>query len=252
MIEVQNLSAGYNRIPVLNNVSFTARPGEITTIVGCNGCGKSTLLKAVCGLLPLRGGTVAINGVPVNGLSVSERAKLTAYLAQGKNTPDITAGRMVLHGRFAYLSYPRKYRKSDYEIADVAMARLGVSQYADTPMAELSGGTRQKVYIAMALAQHAPVLIMDEPTSYLDIGQQVKFAEIAAELAREGKTLILVLHDLLLALKISDSICVMGSGRVLMQDCADAVLHSGILPKLYGVQIRTVQTAGGEQYYYQM
>lgn len=252
MLRTQNLSVGYGRTEVLHGISFTARESNITTIIGNNGCGKSTLLKAISGLLPIAGGEICINGNTTAALKPTERAKLVAYLPQGKNTPDITAGRMVLHGRFPYLSYPRKYKKIDYELADAAMAKMGVSEFAGRPMAELSGGTRQKVYIAMALAQSAPIVIMDEPTSYLDIGQQMKLGGIAQELAANGKTIILVLHDLLFALKISDSICVMDDGRLLMQDTPEAVLHSGVIPRLYGVEVRTLQTDGGVQYYYQM
>lgn len=252
MLRTQNLSVGYGRTEVLHGISFTARESNITTIIGNNGCGKSTLLKAISGLLPIAGGEICINGNTTAALKPTERAKLVAYLPQGKNTPDITAGRMVLHGRFPYLSYPRKYKKIDYELADAAMAKMGVSEFAGRPMAELSGGTRQKVYIAMALAQSAPVVIMDEPTSYLDIGQQMKLGGIAQELAANGKTVILVLHDLLFALKISDSICVMDDGRLLMQDTPEAVLHSGVIPMLYGVEVRALQTDGGVQYYYQM
>lgn len=252
MVEVKNLSAGYGKEKVLHHVHFTAHKCEITTIIGNNGCGKSTLLKTISGILPASDGEILINETPVTKLSPTDRAKLTAYLAQSKNTPDITAGRMVLHGRFPYLSYPRKYKKSDYDAADAAMEKMGISGLADRPVAELSGGTRQKVYIAMALAQSSPVIVMDEPTSYLDIGQQMKFCGIVKELAENGKTIILVLHDLLSALKLSDRIYVMENGSMIMQDQPEAVLESGIIKKLYGVEIKTADTAQGKQYYYLM
>lgn len=252
MLAIQNLSAGYGRADVLHDIHFTAQEGEITTIIGNNGCGKSTLLKAMVGILPISDGEIRIDGSTVTALAPAERARQIAYLAQGKNTPDITAGRMVLHGRFPYLSYPRKYSKADYEIADSAMAQMDISRYAGTPMEELSGGTRQKVYIAMALAQCTPVIVMDEPTSYLDIGQQMKFIGITRALAAQGKTIVLVLHDLLFALKFSDRICVMEDGRLLMQDTPEAILRSGVIQRLYGIEVRALQTAGGIQYYYQM
>ena len=252
MVEMKNVSAGYGKEEILHNICFTADEGKITTIIGRNGCGKSTLLKAVSGILPISDGEIWINASPVAKLTATERAKQTAYLAQGKNTPDITAGRMVLHGRFPYLSYPRRYKKSDFEIADAAMEKMGIADLADRPLTELSGGTRQKVYIAMALAQCSPVIVMDEPTSYLDIGQQMKFAGIIKELAGSGKTIILVLHDLLMALKISDRICVMDNGRALMQGTPGEILESGVIRKLYGVEVRSVETGEGEQYCYWM
>jgi len=251
MVETKNLSVNYGKSEILHGISFSAEKNEITTIIGNNGCGKSTLLKAVTGILPHTDGEIYIGGNPITKLTPPERARLTAYLPQGKNTPDITAGRMVLHGRFPYLSYPRKYKKEDYEIAEDAMEKMGISELADKPMAELSGGTRQKVYIAMALAQHSPIILLDEPTSYLDLKQQMKFLRIARELAETGKTVILVLHDLLFTLKISDRVCVMENGRMIMQDTPENVLHSGILRKLYGIEVRTLDTACGTQYYYQ-
>lgn len=252
MLEVRHLSAGYGKTEILHDISFTAETGAVTTIIGCNGCGKSTLLRAICGVIPASAGGIRMDGDSVSALTRTGRARRAAFLAQGKNTPDITAGRMVLHGRFPHLSYPRKYKKADYEIAEAAMARLGIAHLADRPMAKLSGGTRQKVYIAMALAQCAPIIIMDEPTSWLDIGQQLRFAEIARGLADDRKTVLLVLHDLLLALKISDSICVMENGRLLIQDTPAAILQSGIISQIYGVEVCRLQTECGIQYYYRM
>lgn len=252
MIEVKDLSAGYHKADILHGICLTAAPGEITVVIGRNGCGKSTLLKAVCGLLPVRCGELAICGTPAASLSPAERAKLTAYLPQTKNTPDITVGRMVLHGRFPYLSYPRKYKKEDYAIADAAMAKMDISHLADRLLAELSGGTRQKVYIAMALAQCAPVIVMDEPTSGLDIGQQLRFADIARTLAGEGKTVLLVLHDLPLALKLSDRICVMNDGRTALCGTPEEILQSRIIPELYGTNVLALHTPQSTQYYYQM
>lgn len=252
MVELINVSVGYGKNMILHNVHFTALSGKITTIIGNNGCGKSTILKTIAGILPAISGEIKVNGNSIQTLTAAQRAKQTAYLPQGKKTPDITADRMVLHGRFPYLSYPRKYKKADFEIAKSAMAKMGITDCMYKPMHSLSGGTRQKVYIAMALAQCTPVIIMDEPTSHLDIGQQIKFSKIAEELAQDGKTIILVLHDLLTALKISDQICVIENGKVLLQDTPGAIQSSGIIKTLFGVTIKAVQTPDGNQYYYQM
>jgi len=252
MVELKNVSAGYGKNMILHNICFSADAGTITTIIGNNGCGKSTLLKTIAGILPATSGEIQVNGIPIQTLTAAQRAKQTAYLPQGKNTPDITAGRMVLHGRFPYLSYPRKYKKEDFDIAKSAMEKMGIADCMHNPRHSLSGGTRQKVYIAMALAQSTPVIIMDEPTSYLDIGQQIKFSQMARDLAQCGKTVILVLHDLLTALKISDQICVMENGKILLQDTPQAIQNSSIIKALFGVTIKTVQTSEGVQYYYQM
>ena len=137
MVEITSLSSGYGKSEILHSISFTANRGEITTIIGNNGCGKSTLLKSIVGILPILSGDIKINGSSVKELSPIEKAKQIAYLPQGKNIPDITAGRMVLHGRFPYLSYPRKYKKQDFEIAKSAMEQMGISEYSDRQMSEL-------------------------------------------------------------------------------------------------------------------
>ncbi|MBQ3062787.1 MAG: ABC transporter ATP-binding protein [Clostridia bacterium] len=252
MIKLHNVCAGYGGREVLHGVDLEAEKGQVTTIIGVNGCGKSTLLKTIMGFVPISGGDITVDGRSIKNMTEQELAREIAYLSQGKNVPDISAGRMVLHGRFPYLSYPRKYRRSDYEAAAEAMSQMGISDLSDRMMTELSGGMRQKVYIAMALAQQSPVILMDEPTTYLDIGQQLRFASTARELADSGKTVILVLHDILLALKISDRIAAVKEGRVVRCGTPREILDSGITQELYGVKIGVVNEGGAEQYYYNM
>ena len=204
MIKMEKVSAGYGKQEILHGVDLEIHKGEIITLIGANGSGKSTLLRALLGFMPLWGGEIRMEGISVSQMGRAEIARKAAYLPQGKNVPDITAGRMVLHGRFPYLRYPRKYRETDFRLAGEAMERMGIGNLAQKQMSELSGGMRQKVYIAMALAQQAQMIVMDEPTTYLDIGQQMKFAQMMKELAGEGITIVLVLHDILLALQISD------------------------------------------------
>ena len=178
MISMENVSAGYGKCEVLHKVSLEISGEGITTLIGANGCGKSTLLRVLLGFLPLWDGDVRIDGISLKEMPGAELAKRVAYLPQGKDVPDISAERMVLHGRFPYLSYPRRYRKADYEIAEAAMEQMGILPFAGKQMSRLSGGMRQKVYIAMALAQQAGIIVMDEPTTYLDIGQQLPHARV--------------------------------------------------------------------------
>lgn len=250
MLEIRNLSAGYGHGEVISNVSFTVNSGEITTIIGKNGCGKTTLLKASTGMLPHRSGDVLVDGVSVLGLPTAKRAQLMSYLAQGRGAPEITVGRMVLHGRFAHLDYPRRYSKKDYAIAAEVMAQMGLTELAHTPMSQLSGGMRQKVYIAMALAQQTPVVLMDEPTTYLDIAQQLNFGDMVTDLAQQGKAVLLVLHDLLFALRISQRIVVMEEGKVAACGTPREIMEKGILERLYGVVIKSVETEQGTRLYY--
>lgn len=249
MLKLHNISAGYDKTPILHNITLDIPEGKITTIIGNNGCGKSTLLKSIVGFLPLSNGEISIQGQVLNEQSSSNLAKQIAYLPQSKNVPDITVGRLVLHGRFPHLSYPRRYQKIDQQLASDAMEQMGISHLAAKPVAELSGGIRQKAYIAMALAQQAPIILMDEPTTYLDIEQQLKFAETIKQLSAEGKTLVLVLHDILMALKLSDQIAVMKNGRIIQYGTPDEILNSNVLQDLYHVQVQTIKTSNGLQYF---
>ncbi len=251
MLEIHDLHVSYGKHPVLQGLNLTCKQGEITVIIGQNGCGKSTLLKTIANVLAMEQGNIQIDGLSLSGLSDSERAQKIAYLSQGKTIPDICASRMVLHGRFPYLSYPRKYRKDDFAIAEQAMKQMGISHYGDRMMRELSGGMRQKVYIAMALAQQSDVILMDEPTTYLDIGQQFLLADTIRDLAQKGKTLVLVLHDLILALKLADQIAVMQNGKIALIGKPNEISESQLLKEIYGVSVKSVMIDGNEEYVYQ-
>ena len=250
MVKVTGLCAGYDNREVLHDVSLEFLPGRVTTIIGENGCGKSTLLKAIAGQIDISGGNVMIGDRDRTKMNIREVARTVAYLAQSKTTPDITVGRMVLHGRFPYLTYPRRYSKRDLEIAREAMKIMGITELRDMTLSQLSGGMRQKVYIAMALAQQSPVILMDEPTTFLDITQQLLFTESARDLAKDNKTVIMVLHDLLLALKWSDEIVVMHEGKAIFNGTPEEVIASGTIEKVYGVVVKSVSEKDKVNYYY--
>lgn len=252
MIEMENVSAGYGKTEILHGVNLRAERGEITTLIGANGSGKSTLLRVLLGFLPLTGGEIRVDGISLKDMSRGTAARRIAYLPQGKSVPDISAGRMVLHGRFPYLRYPRRYGAEDLQIAREAMEQMGIAEFAHRPMAELSGGMRQKVYIAMALAQQAEVIVMDEPTTYLDIGQQLKFAQMMRQLSQKGKTIILVLHDILLALKLSDRMAALQEGRILQWGTPEEILRSDVIRRLYDVTVKALHTEAGIQYFYEI
>ena len=153
MIEIKDLSFGYGKNHILKNFSACFEKGKLTSIIGTNGSGKSTLLKTIIGILAPDSGDIFVDGTSLSSLKCQDIAKRISYLAQGKNTPDMTAFQMVLHGRFPHLNYPRRYSQKDRNIAYDAINRMGITDYADKSMASLSGGMRQNVYIAMALAQ---------------------------------------------------------------------------------------------------
>ena len=163
--------------------------------------------------------------------------------------PGITAGSLVLHGRFPYLGYPRRYSREDREAARQAMERTGVAGLEGVPMAHLSGGQRQKVYLAMALAQDTPVLLLDEPTTFLDIAHQLELAETARTLAEEGKAVVMVLHDLNLALSCAHRVAVLEEGQLRRVGAPEEIYASGVLEKVFQVRAHSVETAKGERQY---
>ena len=143
MVEIRNLTAGYPKNIVLQNINLNIPTGKVTVLLGPNGCGKSTLLKSMCGILPAKNGAVVLDGTNILALPSRQRAQKIAYLAQSRQVPDITAQRLVLHGRFPYLDYPRRYQKTDFDCARAAMEQMGIGDLADTRMDNLSGGQRQ-------------------------------------------------------------------------------------------------------------
>lgn len=250
MIELRNLSAGYGREPVLSDISIELTPGKVLALLGPNGCGKSTLLKTILGLQPKLGGEILADGTPADEITPRQLAQKVTYLAQSRNTPNISARRMVLHGRFPYLSYPRRYRREDYEMVEKALQWADAAAFADRSMEELSGGQRQKVYLAMALAQDTETILMDEPTTFLDVAHQLEVMATARRLAQEGKAVLLVLHDLCLALRWADEAAVLAGGGLLFRGTTEEAFESGILDQVFGVRLARVMTEGGWQYYY--
>ena len=249
MLEIRNLTAGYPGHVVLENISLSIPGGAVTVIAGPNGCGKSTLLKALTGILPSTG-SVILEGQDLLTLDRQERARKVAFLPQNRQVPEITVKNLVLHGRFPYLSYPRRYRQEDLRMAETAMAQMGVAELENRSLGSLSGGQRQKVYIAMALAQDTPVVLMDEPNAFLDIAHQLQLMEQAKALAEAGKTVVLVLHDLALALECADFLVVLHEGACLVQGTPEETFQSGCLDKAFGVKVQRFPTAEGWKYYY--
>lgn len=248
MIELKNVCAGYEGKTVLHHANVTFEAGKITVLVGPNGCGKSTLLKTIVRINPHSSGEIFVNGISVEKMNSKELARNVAYLAQNKKAPDISVLKMVLHGRFAHLGYPRRYRPQDMEIAKKALKWAGMEAEADKLVSKLSGGMQQKVYIAMALAQDADTILMDEPTTYLDVAHQLRLMEMARQLAKEGKAIVMVLHDLTQALEIADKVIVLKDGVISAQGTADEVFESGSLKEAFHVEIERVHTKSGWHY----
>ncbi|MCR5173885.1 MAG: ABC transporter ATP-binding protein [Oscillospiraceae bacterium] len=245
MISISDLHASYEGTEIIHGISAVFPTGKISVIMGPNGCGKSTTLRSLVHMVPEMRGTVALDGQNLAALTPQELAKRIAYLPQSRNVPDITVERLVIHGRFPYLSYPRRYRKEDWEKVGQALEWVGLSDLRKRKMENLSGGQRQKAYLAMALAQDTEVILMDEPTTFLDIKNQFEMLDRSKVLADGGKTVIMILHDFEAILHYADHVILMKDGNTLTSGSAEEVLRSLEVRKAFGVKPCFFETEDG-------
>ena len=246
MIDIKNITTGYGKIDILEELSLSLEKGKLTSVIGPNGSGKSTLLKSLVGILPHGNGDIVIDGENVRSLSRTERAKKLAYLSQEKTVPDMSVEELVLHGRFPYLKYPRGYSEADKKVARLAISRIGIEEFSQKPIPTLSGGMKQSAYIAMALAQETDYILLDEPTTHLDVSHQLELMKILRALADDGKGIVTVMHDLPLALSFSDSVAVLQNGKILFFGTPSDLIKSDVIKNVFGV---LVSRENGEYYY---
>lgn len=238
MIKLEQIFAGYGKKTVLNDISLDISKGQLISIVGANGSGKSTLLKCMTGLIPCSSGGILLEDKLLKDLSRQEIARRISFLPQGKQVSDMTVKQMVLHGRFPHLNYPRRYSKRDKEIAMEAIQQMGLAEHAEELLPTLSGGMRQKAYIAMALAQETEYILLDEPTTYLDVQSQIELMHTLRGLVKQGKTIVTVMHDLPLAFSYSDWIVIIDDGSVVASDIPEKICQEGWVDKKFGVKLR--------------
>ena len=239
MITIKNLKVTLDNEQILHNISAIFPENKVTTIVGRNGCGKTTLLRAIAGLNKAEG-EILWKDTDLKAVSVKDHAKIVAFLPQSREVPSVSVRSLVSHGRFPYLEFPRKLRKADREIIGSAMEMAGVSQFAERNLTTLSGGQRQKVYIAMVLCQDTPVVLLDEPATYLDISQQLEVLQMAKNIAQMGKTVIMVHHDIPQAVKYSDNVVLMDMGEIIYQGEGIDMVKKNLVDRVFGVKTRLV------------
>ena len=251
MIELKNISYAYpGQPPLIQNVSTTFADGKITTILGPNGCGKSTLLKLVCRLLTPLEGTILLHGTDVHTMKTKAFAKQAALLTQTTHPPEITVEDLVAYGRYPHQKYGQGLSKNDKEIIAQAIEQVKASPYAQRYVNRLSGGQRQRAYIAMALAQDTDIIFLDEPTTYLDINIRFEIMELIRNLNQQGKTIIMVLHDLNLALEYSDHIILMNDGQIVNEGSPEQIIHSGDIDRIFDITTHIFQDNEKTFYHY--
>ncbi|WP_308296842.1 ABC transporter ATP-binding protein [Streptomyces sp. ISL-44] len=237
------LGVGHAGRPVLKQVDLSLRAGAITVLVGPNGCGKSTLLRTVAGLLPPIGGEVRIDGVPLRQLARRALSQRLAFLPQTSHAPaGVTVRELVRHGRYAHRGALARHTGEDSESIEWALEVTDAAPLVDRRLDELSGGERQRAWLAMVLAQRAGVLLLDEPTTYLDMRHQFEVLDVVRRLAGEhGIACGVVLHDLMQAAAYADEVVVVADGAVAASGAPDEVLTPDVIHDAFGLQVTVVR-----------
>ncbi len=250
MIKLDNITAGYNKVEVIKNINIAFEEGSVTSIIGKNGCGKTTLLRTASNMIKPFRGEITIGGKDISDIPNKELARKISFLPQIRTVPNITVYHLVMHGRYPYLGFSRTPQKKDREIVEKAIEDIKLNEYIYKNIRELSGGERQKVYLAMVLAQDTDIVFLDEPTTYLDMNHQLEILEIVKKLKMLGKTIVMVLHDLNNALSYSDQVCLMENGEIVIYDTPHVVFDSKEINRIFSVnsQQALVGEEGRKQY----
>jgi len=236
-LSARSLTVGYRDHVVIDSLDIDIRANRVTALCGPNGCGKSTLLRSLAGLQPPLAGEVHVAGKALASYKRRDLARTLTMLSQFNQIPaGLSVRELVAYGRYAHGGWMRGLSKDDHAAIDDALAASGIADDAARDVAALSGGERQRAWIAMALAQRAPIVLLDEPTTYLDIHHQLDILSELRRLNRErGLTIVWVLHDLNQAAAYSDEIVLMRDGRIVAQGTPDAIIDPQHLEATFGV-----------------
>ena len=234
----ERISVAYQQNVIIPPMDVEIPRGCITSIIGPNGCGKSTLLKALSRMLPIRSGQVLLDGGLIARMPTAEVAKQMAILPQGPQAPGgLTVAELVAYGRYPHQKGFGRLRKEDYEAIAWAMHITGMEEFSDRDIDALSGGQRQRAWIAMALAQDTQVILLDEPTTYLDMAHQLEVLKLLEELNQsQGKTIALVIHDLNLAARFSHHMIAMRGGKICYEGSPDDIMTPRVLEEVFSLK----------------
>jgi iron complex transport system ATP-binding protein len=235
MLEFKNVSCSYEK-PILEKINFTLKHNQILSILGANGSGKSTLLKALIGLMPY-GGEIIFEGLNTQYLSLKQRAAAFAFAPQSVNIPfEFSVLDIVLAGRFHASAFGLNYSAKEIETAKEALEKMGVLRFENRIYSHLSGGERQLVLLARALAQQSKIIVMDEPITGLDLGNQLKMLDMMTQLKSDGYTIIQTTHYPDHALRVSDKVVWLHKGGVLAEGTPKDVINKERIREVYGIQ----------------
>jgi len=241
-LTTHNLVVGYD-IPIVKGVDLDIQAGKISVLVGPNGCGKSTLLKCLARVLTPSSGNVLLNGQSVHSLPAKKVAKTMALLPQGPIAPEgLSVKELVAQGRYPHQSFFRQWSVEDENAVSEAMKVTNIEALANHSISDLSGGQRQRCWIAMVLAQQTEIVLLDEPTTYLDLKVQVDLLELLTDMAHQHKrTLVIVLHELNLAAAYADHLIMMKEGEIYTQGHPKSVFNAENLHAVFGLSAKVIE-----------
>ena len=242
-ISTKNLNISYGNLDIVKDLNLDIPKGKITTIIGSNGCGKSTILKTIARRIQPKSGDIFVTNINIKDQSPKELAKAVAVLPQSPQAPSgLTVEELIAYGRFPHQKGFGKMRKEDNDIVTWALQSTGIEEFRDRPIEALSGGQRQRAWIAMALAQQTDILILDEPTTYLDLAHQLEILKLLEELNRkQGTTIVMVIHELNNAARFADHMIGVKKGKVICQGSAEEVMTKENLKELFNIDAEIVQ-----------
>jgi len=240
-LRAESVRLGYGDRTVVDGLDLEIGTGTVTAVIGPNGCGKSTLLRALGRLLKPSGGQVVLDGKRIDSIPTREVAKVLGLLPQAPNE-GLTVGDLVARGRHPHQAWYRQWSSDDEEAVAQALEWTGIADLAERPVDELSGGQRQRAWISMALAQGTDLLLLDEPTTFLDLAHQVDVLELVRRLHSEaGRTVVMVLHDLNLAARYADRLVAMRDGRIVAAGAPAEVVTEKLLAEVFGLAARVIE-----------
>ena len=246
-ISVKNLCVSYENNNIIENMDLSIPKGKITIIIGANGCGKSTLLKTISRINKPKNGDIFINNKNIKNIKEKNIAKEVAFLPQGPICPSgLTVRELVAYGRFPHQKMIGGLNSHDKEVIDWAIKETGLSEFSDREVENLSGGQRQRAWIAMTLAQETEIIMLDEPTTYLDLSYQLEVLEVLQKLNKEKNiTVVIVLHELNNACRFADNIVGLKKGKIICEGRPIDVINKETLKKIYGIDANLVNSQNG-------
>ena len=242
-IETKNINISYGNVDIVENLNLEIPKGKITTIIGANGCGKSTILKTIARILTAKSGDIYINSKNIKKQSTKEIAKNMAVLPQSPQAPNgLTVEELIAYGRFPHKSGFRSDKKEDKKIVDWALKATGIYEFKNRKIEDLSGGQRQRAWIAMALAQKTDILLLDEPTTYLDLAHQLEVLEVLDELNKKyNTTIVMVIHELNNAARFAHHMIGIKKGKICCEGTPKEVMTKENLRELFNIDSEIVE-----------